>query len=119
MRQIPHELPAKQLVAHPLSGRPPQSTQSVPEGHMVYSAPMPPSSQSPSDAYTHVFVHCIGRLGGWLTGGGGGGRGDGGGGDDAVADHHARGPQSAQSVPKSQREDVDLRPPSSHTPLET
>ena len=42
--------------------RAPQSSQSVFNGQMEYSAPGPPSSQSPSEAYdglpTHVLAHC-------------------------------------------------------------
>ena len=35
--------------------REPQSAQSVPQVHAVYSEPAPPSSQSPSLAAEHVF----------------------------------------------------------------
>ena len=38
--------------ARPVRG--PQSVQSVPQAHMLNSAPDPPSSQSPSDAKAHV-----------------------------------------------------------------
>ena len=34
-----------------------QSVQSVPKEHELNSAPGPPSSQTPSEAYQHVSVH--------------------------------------------------------------
>ena len=39
--------------------RGPQSTQSVPREHEEYSAPGPPSSQSPSLLYRHVLLHGV------------------------------------------------------------
>ena len=38
--------------------RGPQSLQSVPTEQKLNSAPAPPSSQSLSEAYEHVSVHC-------------------------------------------------------------
>ena len=53
--------------------RRPQSWQSVQAVHAEYSAPLPPSSQSPSAAKRHVFRHEVdvpggygGRGGPWL-----------------------------------------------------
>ncbi len=72
-------------------GRGPQSVQSWPSTQLVYSAPGPPSSQSPSLLYAHALVPPPGQLGGGGDDGGdggdrGGGKGGGGvlggGGDD-------------------------------------
>ena len=62
--------------------RTPQSWQSLPCGQMAYSAPGPPSSQSPSDECTHSSLHP-------------GVHGDGGGNGGSAG----RTPQSLQSVP--------------------
>ena len=59
--------------------RAPQSKQSVHRAHRSYSAPAPPSSQSPSEAKGHVLPQAP-------MGGGGGGDGSGGGGGDGDAD---------------------------------
>ena len=62
----------------------PQSEQSVQGEQAAYSAPWPPSSQSPSEAWMHASVQ--GRVGGGglATGGGDGGDGGGGGGRGLV-----------------------------------
>ena len=49
------------------AARKPQSVQSVPIPHALYSAPAPPSSQKPSDGYRHASTH-VGLLG--IEGGG-------------------------------------------------
>ena len=41
------------------AARGPQSVQSVPNTHMPYSAPEPPSSQSPSLLAEHVLEHVV------------------------------------------------------------
>mgnify|MGYP007030270431 FL=1 len=90
--------------------RGPQSVQSVPYWQSGYSAPGPPSSQKPSEAYvgnpTHrslqsVLVAC----GGDAAAGGGGDRG-------------TRGPQSVQSVPYVQALKSEPGPPSSQSTSE-
>ena len=75
-----------------MSHRGPQSWQSVPYKQCAYSAPLPPSSQSPSEAKAgapvqaseqeHVAAGFVGGLGGFTggTGGTGGDAGHGGGG---------------------------------------
>ena len=93
----------------------PQSAQSVPMAHRAYSDPLPPSSQSESEAHRHVFTH-----GSEVRGGGG--RGDcggdalcgvcGGSGGEATK---VRGPQSKQSVPRRQRKYSLPGPPSSQS----
>ena len=94
--------------------RGPQSAQSVPYWQSGYSAPGPPSSQKPSEAYVGIPMQLLrqtypGRRGdgggasgnGSGEGGGGGnfggeGAGDGINGGDA---RQGRGPQSRQSPP--------------------
>ena len=88
--------------------------QSVPEAHLSYSLPGPPSSQAPSEApastypsqevYEHVLLQLKLDCG---TGGV-----DGGGSDIA------RVPQSRQSVPKTQSLYSLPGPPSSQSPSE-
>ena len=61
--------------------RAPQSSQSVPNSHTLYSAPSPPSSQTPSYWESVWFAHVFSQvMGGGVTGGSGGGAGRGGGG---------------------------------------
>ena len=84
--------------------RRPQSEQSEPSGHEVYSAPSPPSSQSPSEVNTHVSATSAhtpppGR-------GGGEGAGEG----------STRAPQSEQSEPRGHAVYSEPTPPSSHSP---
>ena len=80
----------------------------------MYSAPNPPSSQSPSLAQVglpaHSLVHMQGT-GGGLGGGKGGAGGYGEGGSDGQ-----RGPQSAQSEPLAQPLYSAPSPPSSQSP---
>ena len=109
-------------MAHPLCGRGPQSAQSVPAGHIVYVAPRPPSSQSPSLANRHELAHAIGgegEGGGGRGEGGGGGVGEGGGGAErpAMLPVAHRAPQSAQSVPYAQLEYSEPGPPSEQNEL--
>ena len=66
------------------SGRGPQSAQSVPMSQKLNSAPGPPSSHSPSEAYDGFPMHVLVQIrfeGGGGEGEGGGGEGEGGGGD--------------------------------------
>jgi len=95
--------------------RVPQSVQSVHGVHTEYSWPLPPSSQSPSEAYRHVSTH-VPEPGG--PGGGGGGRPEGGGGGLAPQLSASRGPQSLQSVHAVQSEYSNPVPPSSQSPSE-
>ena len=82
--------------------RGPQSVQSVPRAQLRNSEPGPPSSQSASEAHTHVSVQ----------------RGvDDGGSDDGGA-RGTRGPQSVQSVPYWQSGNSAPGPPSSQKPSE-
>ena len=103
-----------------------QSVQSVPRAQELYSAPAPPSSQSPSDAYEHVSKQQSAGGGtandaGGVTGGGGDGEGGGGaaveGGGVALAVGGADGVhrlgQSVQSVPEGQDAYTASGPPSS------
>ena len=76
-----------------LRTRGPQSVQSVPRAQLRNSEPGQPSSQSPSEAQTHVSKQMPGARGGLGGDGGGGGALGGGGG------LRTRGPQSVQSVP--------------------
>ena len=78
--------------------RSPQSKQSMPMPQMPYSAPGPPSSQSPSDAWMQFSLQ-PGVMG---TGGGEGGR-------------MPRSPQSKQSLPSAQRPYSSPAPPSSQS----
>ena len=82
--------------------RGPQSAQSVPRAQLVNSAPGPPSSQSASEAQTHVSVQ----------------RGVDGGATDGGGARGVRGPQSAQSVPYWQSVYSAPMPPSSQKPSE-
>ena len=98
------------------NGRTPQSAQSVPYTQSGYSAPGPPSSQKPSEAYvgnpTHVFWQRPGAEGDGGARGPEGARGAAtGAGGDAT-----RGPQSAQSVPYWQSGYSAPGPPSSQKP---
>jgi len=56
--------------------RGPQSVQSVPSEHELYSEPGPPSSQSPSDAQLHDSVQMVPGSGGGVGGAGGGAGGE-------------------------------------------
>lgn len=69
--------------------REPQSLQSVPRSHIEYSAPLPPSSQSPSEVYrqSSTQVQALGERGG---SGGGDGRGGGCGGAIVQASYRGR-----------------------------
>ena len=95
--------------------RNPQSVQSVPYAQLVPMACSPPSWQCelfaygppcPNECAWHSSEHSIG---GGADGGGGdgdgaegeGGGGDGGDGGDSGGGMYSRGPQSAQSVPRS------------------
>ena len=94
--------------------RGPQSAQSVPYWQSGYSAPGPPSSQKPSEAYVGIPMQLLRhtypgrRDGGGGAGGNGGGEGGGGGdfggegaggGIDGGDARQGRGPQSVQSEP--------------------
>ena len=89
------------------TGRGPQSSQSVPYAQNEYLEPGPPSSQSVSDEWKHVFKQVIP---GGVAGGGGGAGGAGGGGEST-----GRGPQSSQSVPYAQIAYLEPGPPSSQS----
>eukprot|EP00966_Prymnesium_polylepis_P096184 2228742-Prymnesium_polylepis.2 len=105
--------------------REPQSVQSEPAPHDVNSAPTPPSSQSPSDAYVHVSEHTaplppppppppVAAGGGDRTVGGGlCWSGDGGADGPAL-----RGLQSVQSEPDVHELYSAPGPPSSQSPSE-
>ena len=121
-----------------------QSAQSVQASHEPYSAPTPPSSQSPSLLYAHSFVHTVlgaasvgggelvdrgdssggggeGSAGGDGSGGpgGGGARGDGregSGGLEAAPPHSALAGQSVQSVQIAHDVYSAPAPPSSQSP---
>ena len=82
--------------------RGPQSAQSVPYWQSGYSAPGPPSSQKPSEAYVGAPTH---RLLQSVLVAGGGARG-------------TRGPQSEQSVPYVQALNSEPGPPSSQSTSE-
>mmetsp|Transcript_18789 Transcript_18789/g.32895 ORF Transcript_18789/g.32895 Transcript_18789/m.32895 type:complete len:105 (-) Transcript_18789:123-437(-) len=79
--------------------RMPQSEQSVPNSHVLYCEPCPPSSQSPSDAPAHVSEQSGEAHG--------------------IAPPSARtqrAPQSVQSVPSPHKSNVLPSPPSSQPP---
>ena len=103
--------------------RGPQSAQSVQGVQMPYSAPLPPSSQSPSEAKLQVLTHVPepgGPGGGLGLGGGRGLRGTGerrgGLGGGRVQKLGRRGPQSAQSEQGAQNAYSLPMPPSSQSP---
>ena len=97
---------------HEPASRGPQSAQSWHALHVEYSEPAPPSSQSPSEANTHVLRQVP-------EPGGPGGGGEGGGGlAPTVHEPASRGPQSAQSWQGPHDEYSEPRPPSSQSPSE-
>ena len=97
-----------------------QSAQSVPDGQYDQSEPGPPSSHSPSSAYSprpppHMLLQQKSGMDGGGEGGGGDGGGDGGGCGGGGGMVHRLG-QSPQSEPRRHHAPVEPMPPSSQTP---
>ena len=102
-----------------------QSSQSVPDAQYDQTDPGPPSSHSPSPAYSprpslpppppHVFMQQKSGSRGGGEGGGGDGGGDGGGSGGGGGTMHRLG-QSPQSEPRRHHAPVEPMPPSSQTP---